>query len=271
VPTPVPACLRVTALGVPITLKVHGDEVAAAVRTAWTDALTDSGDPADDGADARTVLHVAVGTRPEGVEADRWIVGRDLAATLHALSPALTQRAIEARAGDLVMLHAAALADPTTGATAVLVAPSGTGKTTASATLGRRLAYLTDETAGIDADGRMVAYRKPLSILRDGPVKAQVSPSELGLLLTERPCHLATILLIQRDPEHAGTPLVEEVGTVDALAALVPQASYLSRFAQPLQRLGRLCQRVGGVRRVTYAECADLAGTVESLLAREVA
>ena len=52
----------------------------------------------------------------------------------------LTQRimlsAIGARAGECLMLHAACIANPVTGAAAAFVAPGGTGETTLVSTLG---------------------------------------------------------------------------------------------------------------------------------------
>lgn len=76
----------------------------------------------------------------------------DLAAVLDVLSPAVTQGAMAARASQLLMLHAAALARPDTVATAVLAGPSGAGKTTVATALGRHFAYLTDETVGVLPD-----------------------------------------------------------------------------------------------------------------------
>ncbi len=69
-------------------------------------------------------------------------------------------------------------------------------------------AYLSDETAGITVDGLMVPYRKPLSLLEGGALKSQRAASSLGLTLTDRECHLAAIVVIDRQPDHAGTPTV---------------------------------------------------------------
>lgn len=215
------------------------------VLDAWRDALTD-GEPTTDVVEA---------------------VGPDVASALHHLSPAVTTAAIDARAGELVMLHAAALADPATGRTAVLVAASGTGKTTASVTLGRRFAYLTDETAAITPDGVVLAYRKPLSIIDGGHLKKQVAPSDLGLLTTERECRLAALLVIERDPLHQGVPTAESLETVDAIAAIAPQSSYLPSMEKPLHRLAELIHLVGGARHVRYAESAGLEPVLADLLA----
>lgn len=255
------AVLTVAALGVRIRLEAHGSALAAAVAEAWTDATVP-----DDGTETAGTLSVRLDDPSTPAATGDAVSGRDVAETLHLLSPAVTHRAIAARAGELVMLHAAALADPATGATAVLVAPSGTGKTTASRTLGQHFAYLSDETAGITSDGTVLTYRKPLSLIEGSRTKTQRSPSSLGMLLADVPCHLAAVLLVARDPDHVGEPAVEKLPTVEALAALAPETSYLNRLPQPLQRLADLCHRVGGVRRVTYREADDLAPHLHDVL-----
>ena len=115
-------------------------------------------------------------------------------------------------------------------------------------TLGRTFAYLTDETSAITPDGVVLTYRKPLSIIDGGHLKKQVAPSELGLLTTERECRLAALLVIERDPEHQGAPVVEPLETVDAIAAIAPQSSYLPSMDKPLHRLAELIHLVGGAR-----------------------
>jgi hypothetical protein len=235
---------HVSAFGVVVPIR-SSEKLRHPVLGAWRDALTDA-DP--------TTAEVEV-------------TGPDIESALHHLSPAVTTRAIDARAGELVMLHAAALADPVTGRTAVLVAASGTGKTTASVNLGTEFAYLTDETAAVTADGVVLPYRKPLSIIDGGHLKKQVAPSELGLLTTDRECRLAALLVIKRDPRHEGAPDVTLLDTVDAIAAIAPQSSYLPSMDKPLHRLAALIHLVGSARHVTYAESAELAPVLADLLA----
>lgn len=235
---------HVSAFGVVVPIRA-ADELCLPVLSAWRDALTDDG--------PTTAEVLAVGT--------------DIESALHHLSPAVTTAAIDTRAGQLVMLHAAALADPASGRTAVLVAASGTGKTTASVTLGKRFAYLTDETSAITRDGIVLPYRKPLSIIDGGHLKQQIAPSALGLLATERECRLAALLVIERDPSHAGSPVVQTLETVDAIAAIAPQSSYLPSMHKPLHALAELIHLVGGARHVRYAESADLEPVLTQLLA----
>lgn len=245
----------VSAIGVNIGLVVSGRDLADEVKTAWQDALTESpGRPSK-------VLTVALGSQPR---ADVW--GVSIEEVLHRLSPAVTQAAINHWAGDLMMLHAAAMADPATGATAVLVAASGTGKTTASRTLGRRFAYLSDETAGITRDGIVLPYRKPLSIIETGQLKTQVSPSTLGLLATGLECRIGALLLLDRQPDHAGRPTVSPMDTIDAIAAMAPQSSFLPSVERPLQRLAELVDMAGGAHLATYREATDLEQPIADLL-----
>lgn len=247
--------LVVSAIGVNIELVVWGHALADAVTTAWRDALTESPER------PTKALTVGLGSEPR---AEVW--GMSTTEVLHRLSPAVTQAAIEARAGELMMLHAAALADPGTGATAILVAASGTGKTTASRALGHRFAYLSDETAGITQDGLVMPYRKPLSIIESGHLKTQVAPSTLGLLTTSRECRIGSLLLLDRQPDLVGPPTLTPVDTIDAIAAIAPQTSFLPSIERPLQRLAELVRLVGAAHHVTYREAADLEQPIADLL-----
>ena len=148
------------------------------------------------------------------------------------------------------MLHAAALADPATGRTAVLVAASGTGKTTASVTLGRSFAYLTDETSAITADGVVLTYRKPLSIIDGGHLKKQVAPSAARTARDRTRVPAGRPARDRAGPLHQGAPTVEPLETVDAIAAIAPQSSYLPSMDKPLHRLAELIHLVGGARHV---------------------
>jgi hypothetical protein len=235
---------HVSAFGVVVPIRAP-ETLRDPVRNAWRDAITDA-EPTIKAVDA---------------------TGPDVQSALHHLSPAVTTAAIDSRAGELMMLHAAALADPATGRTAVLVAASGTGKTTASMTLGKTFAYLTDETAAITAEGVVLPYRKPLSIIDRGYLKRQIAPSELGLIATERECRLAALLVMERDPRHEGEPIVEHLETVDAIAAIAPQSSYLPSMDKPLHRLAELIHLVGGAKYIRYAESADLDRVLNQLLA----
>lgn len=249
--------LVVRGLGVDVGFTVTGAGLVEAVRRGWGDATSPSS--------GSTSIDLTVAVGPEG---DADVTGASIEEVMHNLSPTTTVHMIERRAGELVMLHAAALADPRSGATVVLVAPSGAGKTTAAAILGRSLAYLSDETAAIGPEGVVLPYRKPLSVIEDGHFKRQRSPSELRILTTERTCRIASILLLERSVRHTGEPRVALLETVDGLAALAPESSYLARLERPLHRLAALIDLAGGVRRVTYREADTLEPLITGLLGR---
>lgn len=183
-----------------------------------------------------------------------------------------TSRAIESARGTHLLLHAACLAAPDTGAAIVLVAASGTGKTTATRRLGPHFAYLTDETAIIAPDGLAVTpYPKPLSVLEARGVrpKTQRGPDDLGLGPTLPAARLARIAVLDRvrDPAGPVTPRAEAMELVAALEALVPQTSSLSLLPRGLVTLCRVLDTVGGAQRLVYAEAEDLRDVVDGLLA----
>jgi hypothetical protein len=185
---------------------------------------------------------------------------------MNQLSVHLTLRAIASRHGHLWMLHACSVADTATGAGVVLVAPSGTGKTTAAAVLGRHFGYLTDETAGIRPDGTLVPYPKPLSVLGVGQrLKRQSSPTELGLLEAPGTPWLAAIALLDRRGG-GGPPSVERVRTAEALPALAEQTSALQLLERPLHLVAGHLGRSGGLHRITYREAGDLVPLVSDLI-----
>ena len=103
--------------------------------------------------------------------------------------------ALKATAGRRVNLHAGGVADERRRVLAV-VGPSGTGKTTATLALARRLGYVSDETVSIDPAGTVAPHPKPLSVvvdpqrLRD---KEQMSPDDLGLMPTPDEGRLARL------------------------------------------------------------------------------
>ncbi|MGI8523163.1 MAG: hypothetical protein ACR2K3_07610 [Nocardioides sp.] len=195
--------------------------------------------------------------------------GHDLASVMHAISPAVTQRAVAAQAGRLLMLHAAVVAHPDTGGCAVLIGASGAGKTTLATALGRHFAYLSDETAAIDSELGVMPYPKPLSVLTHpgAELSEQVDPGSAGLQrLRGATPRVRAVVLLHRDPGHAGLPVVEPVAIVDALPELAAQTFYSRRLDRPLHRLAELARAAGGVRRVTYAEAPDLVPVIDEPL-----
>ncbi|QGN56585.1 hypothetical protein [Nostocoides sp. HKS02] len=263
-----------SAFDVPVEVHIDGDragEVAASLRPLWEFCR-----PADEATAEATVeatVHVVFDSDPAlraEARSRGHLSGDRLDDLLQVLTQRITLAAIDARAGHHLMLHAACLADPETGAAAAFVAPGGTGKTTFVSVLGPGRWYVTDETTVVRDDDTVVPYPKPLSVRRAPAslLKDETAPSALGLQPPRGPVRLVALCLLERDEQHRGSPQVETLGTLDALVALVPQTSHLSEMARPLQRLTTLCEAVGGVHRVTYREAADVADVVDELLGR---
>ncbi|WP_226532026.1 hypothetical protein [Microbacterium paraoxydans] len=190
------------------------------------------------------------------------------AEALSALSTDVTMKALAHRRHDPVwMLHAAGLA-ARDGRVVVLSAASGTGKTTAARHLSRRYAYVSDETIGIDDAGRVVPYRKPLSIIqrRDAP-KAQIALSSLdgGRALPDD-LRVAKIVVLDRSDDGPEEPEVDPLDIAEALALLGPQTSYLADGPAPLRRIAALLAATGGAVRVRYREVDRIDEVVDDLL-----
>ncbi|WP_446666169.1 hypothetical protein [Flexivirga sp. B27] len=180
----------------------------------------------------------------------------------YGLASALTLAGITQAAGTRLMLHAAGVADPGTGRVAVLVAASGTGKTTAA----RRLCtagfgYVTDETVSIGTDDDVLAYPKPLSVVIAGDSphhKSQHGPDELGLPPCPADPRAALFVLLDRDGDDPGaTPSLDRVPLLDGLISLIPQTSALPAMPRPLQTLAGAVRRAGGVWRLRYHDVED--------------
>ena len=257
------------ALGVPVHLRCWGDEpdeVATRVRRAWSAALTPDAAAAHIAGAVEVDVVVAADAEVRTSAAERGAIATaSVERALHVLSSRVTMAAIEHQAGHLWMLHGAALADPTTGASVALVAPSGTGKSTAARTLGRRFGYVTDETTAIGPDLRIAPHPKPLSIVQPGTdIKEQVGPAEAGLLATPEAPTLAAILLLHRDGTR-GVGL-ERLRTSMAVARLARETSYLARLPRPLAFVAGIIEGTAGVFEAHYAEAADLETAIEELV-----
>ncbi|WP_062527373.1 arsenate reductase/protein-tyrosine-phosphatase family protein [Demequina rhizosphaerae] len=248
----------VDAFGVRVSVHCDGSEreaLGGGGRRAWARCLTESSD-----AEAR--VDIVVDEDPEVLALARArgaLAFSDTERALHHLSSAVTVRAIEQRAGSLVMLHAAGLASRD-GDVVGFIAPSGTGKTTLARTLGAHYGYITDETLAIDVGRTVLAYPKPLSVLSGAsPTKEQWGPESLDLMpVPAGRLRLVKLALVERDPSMSAEPLVEELPLLHGLALLAEQVSYLSRLPQRLHTLADLVESVGGLVRIRYREARDL-------------
>src|SRR3954454_10404328 len=219
---------RLGAFGISVVVRVHGSggaELERAARRAWSRCLVvedpDAARDEDDPDEPRIDVRVGADASTLSVPAETgWIAAPDVAAAMDRLTSAVTVALMTRRAGSLLMLHACGLADPRTGATVALVAPSGTGKTTLARTLGTAWGYVSDETVALEADGTVLPYPKPLSCVISPEMedKAQVDPDECGLLSTnDRDLDVTVVLVLERRPDTARIPAVDAVPTVHAL------------------------------------------------------
>ena len=258
--------LHLTALGVRIRIVAvgnHAEELASAAREAWQSCLTR--EVSEGAIDVLAVLDsredFLAQYRSAGV-----VAGTRLDEVMDALSPRVTRTAIEARAGELLMLHACAVADPD-GRSLVFVGPSGAGKTTVATVLGREFGYVTDETVGIRDDLSIETFSKPLSILDGRPgVKSQRSPSSLGLRQAPGRCRVRRIVLLDRGGTSRRDPFVQPVKTVEGLSLLASETSFLAKIDAPLHRLAAVLSATGGLTRVSYADARDLGPLAQDLL-----
>jgi hypothetical protein len=218
------------------------DDVDATLRDeivrAWHHCLADSTEPA-----AREV---------------HWR-GADIKTGMHLLSQDITLAAIDARGGDALMLHAAAIADAASGAALAVVGRSGAGKTTWVQAHGKGRRYLSDETVLITSDLRIMGLPKPLSLGHRG-IKAQRAPADFGLLEAQGTERLAALWLLERSGTSRAR--LEPVDLLDALPLLAEQASYLSAMQRPLHRMAEIVTSCGGVKRAEYRDAEDLADDV---------
>lgn len=265
-----PAVVRLHVLDtdVDVQLDVRGqerdlDEFVEAVRSRWH--LAEREDFASAPVVVRALWGEAGAEREDDVVQDR-----ELRPLLQRLTQAVTHAAIRARSGELLMLHAAALAHPDTGATAAFVAAGNTGKTTLCRTLGPELSYLSDETLGVRRDGTIAPYLKPLSTRRPdwAGVKDEQDPAALGLHPPRTEAWLAGVVLLRRDPDHEGPVRLEPLDTLDAVLALTPESSAFMRTEGPLAWLAELLERTGGAVRAVYAEVTDLAPVASEICGR---
>lgn len=243
--------VRVRALETVLRLEAEHPETAAALRAQWSRCLA-----SDEESDTDIVIPVSetAGPLPETFG--------------YSLASQVTAYAIEALAGKALMFHSAGLSDDT-GQVVALVAPSGSGKTTAARELaGDGWGYVTDETVVVDDDRRVLAYPKPLSVVidRDRPAhKTQRSPDELGLGSCPDKLKLVRIAILDRVLDVPTPPSLAWVPMLDGMMELIPQMSALPSLGRPLQRLCRLLDTCG-LARLTYSDAKAIGPVLRGLM-----
>lgn len=136
-----------------------------------------------------------------------------------------TSIGIESCRGEYLMFHAAALAHPRSQSAIALVAPSGTGKTTAARKLGTALSYLTDETTVVSTARTMIPYPKPLSLFSDSGTrpKNQHSPDEFGFLPSAAHAELSRLAILDRVTDQSlDSAQLIELPMLETLERLIP-------------------------------------------------
>lgn len=255
-----PRTLHLDAFGTVVQVTL-ADQDAASVQRAWGHCLTAA--PAAGRPAARRVLTDHDAADDPGQD-DRHDLG-------YRLATEVTLAGIEGASGRRLMLHAAGVADG--GRVAVLVAASGTGKTTAAARLGTAgLGYLSDETVALDEQQRALPYPKPLSLVIDPQRphrKSQHGPQELGLTVVAEPTPARLVVLLERDAGRTEPPELVPVPPLTAMLELIPHTSALPSLPNPLGRLAGLVRAAGGVSRLRYREIVDAAPLLRDELAAE--
>lgn len=237
---------KILALGVRVSVTApasHRDDFVRLLRP-WQE-LADAPKEVTPHSSDELVIHLALDANSD---LEKWGV---------TLSSAVTQTALTHLGGHRLLLHAAGLARDD-GAAAVIVGPSGRGKTTTARFLAKHLGYVSDEAICVDADAAIEPYRKPLSVITPNHFyKLQISAAELGLrALPEVPLHAASLIILERGTRPES--FVEPVPLAEGILDLVEQSSFLAAMQAPLQEIATLATRTGGIRRL-------VAGTPESL------
>lgn len=205
---------------------------------------------------------------PDGWESGAFAsLAIDAPASLESATQRITRQLVELQWGNLLMLHAGAVADPSTGRTLAYVAPSGTGKSTLTRLLGREFGYVTDETVGVEPQSLAVLpYPKPITWAEErGARKVEHAPESMGLQVCPPRPHLARLAVLRRTG--IATPTFTELSTVEAMEAVAPETSSLAKLPSALHLLASVFERVGGVTLIEYGEATDILDWCRAALA----
>jgi hypothetical protein len=172
---------------------------------------------------------------------DPLIEGEDAGLVLDVLDSFIREH-ISAEAPEHVFIHAGAVA--VDGIALVLPAASLAGKSTLVAALVRAgAAYLSDEYAVLDRDGRVIAYPRPISIRVPGTSSSnEVDAASLGEVASGDPLPVGIVALTEHIPGATWDPerLTTGVGALRVFANAVTASS------RPEQSLSAIRKAVEG-------------------------
>jgi hypothetical protein len=230
-----------------------------ALRAPWRELQVGDHEQVD------AIVRVVVGDIADPTGAVAAVSGDDPDLIAQSLSTTVTLQGIAKLRGRALLLHAAAISLDD-GRVIGFIGPSGRGKTTAARALAQHYGYVTDETLAIRPDLSVIPYPKPLSVLVGRPPKHSIAPADLGMRpLPDERLTLAALVILDRRPG-ATEARIEEVDLVDAVGSIAPETSSLIALARPLGDLVDVVQLTGGVRRVVYADAAQLAHIIPRIL-----
>lgn len=192
-------------LGRRVAVDAGGHTAAAQVEALWSrcrpaGVIADQAtDPGGADLDADLVITLPRSDRPLSAEVGLRLTDQVVAA------------AVAGGEGRLTLLRAGAVAAPDGSVLGLLAGPGG-GRSAAAAELCRRgFGYVTDEVLAVTGVGDVLAFPKPLAFEQGTDEPAQAGPDALGMRACPASLRLAGLVVLERDPVHAGAPQLSKL------------------------------------------------------------